>query len=446
MDLIHILLFPILFLFPLIILLYYRYYYLDNIQDKFFFLWGFLLKIIGAVAAILIYTYYYKGGDISTYQSSGIALADYIRSHPSKLFDVLFESTFYQYADPDFYLYKTKIIYLKDRFTMSIVKIAAVLNIIGFDSFFYSNLLSAYFSFYASWKFYRFISARISLYKWQIGYAIFFMPSVIFWGSGLFKDTYTLAGLYLMIIGAVELIAYRNYRIRFVFYVAIGLFLTINIRSFFLLVSLPFIVVWIVSVRYKQISSATIRMLFIPVFLFILLIGSTFLITSLTSSMKELSLENLQDRSKGFQSWHLSLKGSAYTLGEIEYTPSGIIKKAPAAINVTLFRPFLTEATKPIIFLSFLQSFAFILITLYVILKMRIYNFFFYLFQTPEGLALMGFSLFYAFVVGFTSFNFGALDRYKIPCLSPYILSLIFIYEKYELANNPIRIATKDSI
>jgi hypothetical protein len=48
----------------------------------------------------------------------------------------------------------------------------------------------------------------------------------------------------------------------------------------------------------------------------------------------------------------------------------------------------------------------------------------------------MGFSLFYAFVVGFTSYNFGALDRYKIPCLSTYIISLLLTLESYKSTYN----------
>jgi len=40
------------------------------------------------------------------------------------------------------------------------------------------------------------------------------------------------------------------------------------------------------------------------------------------------------------------------------------------------------------------------------------------------------FSLVFAFAVGISSFNFGALSRYKIPCLPFYALALILIYYK----------------
>ncbi|TVR77560.1 MAG: hypothetical protein EA412_10750, partial [Chitinophagaceae bacterium] len=42
------------------------------------------------------------------------------------------------------------------------------------------------------------------------------------------------------------------------------------------------------------------------------------------------------------------------------------------------------------------------------------------------------FAIIFAFGVGFTSFNFGALARYKTPCLAFYLIgiSLIYYYSK----------------
>jgi hypothetical protein len=40
------------------------------------------------------------------------------------------------------------------------------------------------------------------------------------------------------------------------------------------------------------------------------------------------------------------------------------------------------------------------------------------------------FSLIFAFAVGISSYNFGALSRYKIPCLPFYAIALILIYYK----------------
>jgi hypothetical protein len=40
----------------------------------------------------------------------------------------------------------------------------------------------------------------------------------------------------------------------------------------------------------------------------------------------------------------------------------------------------------------------------------------------------LAFSIIFAFAVGISSYNFGALSRYKIPCLPFYAASLIILY------------------
>jgi len=212
----------------------------------------------------------------------------------------------------------------------------------------------------------------------------------------------------------------------------IGVYLLYSIRSFFLMSALPFLILWVISLKYSSIPSLTFRTFLMP--FFILMTGfSIFLIQkTLVQTFQELSIETLVDTSKGFQSWHTSLKGSAYSLGDIDYSPNALVSKIPASLAVTFFRPFIWEAGKPIIFLSALQSLFFLILTVYMILKMRIIYFFTAFFSSPQAIALMGFSLFYGMVVGFTSYNFGALDRYKIPCLSTYVLALIFTWEKYK--------------
>lgn len=432
MQFIHLLLFPFFIILPIVFVLYFRVYYLRDSNDKFFFLSGFLLKMFGAISAVLIYRFYYDGGDTVSYHASGVSMLNFIKDYPLKFLDILFYDSLQDYADTDFLRYRPGILYLNNRATYFIVKISMILNFFAFNSFVYVSLLCSYFSFFASWKFYLFIKDKIPDYSRQVGFAIFFMPSIVFWGSGLFKDTFTLAGLYFLFIGVVSIFGYKKYTMANVLYFIFGIVFLFNIRSFFLLVTLPFIALWIFGLRFSSIKSSTLKLFFVPIFLVVVSVSGYGIVSSLTQNFQELSLENLEQKSKSFQSYHLSLKASAYSLGDIEYTTPGIIKKIPAAINVTLFRPYLWEANKPIIFLSFLQSFMFMCITLYLMIRMKIIYFFVALVKSPEALSLMGFSLIYAFVTGFTSFNFGALDRYKIPCLSTFIIALIFAFESYK--------------
>jgi hypothetical protein len=420
---------------PLFLVLYYRTYYLENLEDKRIFTLGFILKMLGATSAVLIYIFYYRGGDTTDYFDSGKFLLEYVSENIDQLPTILFSSDLKNYQELAFIQFGKKANYWYSKPTYTVTKISLLFNFITVNSFYLTSILCSYFSFFCSWKLYRFILNHTSLNRTQVGYAIFLMPSVIFWGSGLFKDTFTLAGLYLLIIGFVQFFGYNKFKLYNILYMIIGVYLLYSIRSFFLMAALPFLIIWVISLKFYAIPSFTVKFFLTPIFIGLISLSGFMMLKTISETFQELSFEKLVDKSKGFQSWHTTLQGSAYSLGDIDYTSSALVSKIPASLTVTFFRPFLWEAGKPIILLSALQSLFFLLTTIYLILKMRVIYFFSSFFKSPQAIALMGFSLFYGMVVGFTSYNFGALDRYKIPCLSTYMLALLFILDKYNHIN-----------
>lgn len=121
-------------------------------------------------------------------------------------------------------------------------------------------------------------------------------------------------------------------------------------------------------------------------------------------------------------------KGSSYDLGEFAPNIGGMLTKLPAAVNVTLFRPYLWEASKVIVFLSAIEAFLFLFLTLKIIFVIGIKKVWSTINTDPTIQFCLIFSVIFAFAVGISSYNFGALSRYKIPCLPFYALALILIY------------------
>ncbi len=98
-----------------------------------------------------------------------------------------------------------------------------------------------------------------------------------------------------------------------------------------------------------------------------------------------------------------------------------------------LYRPFLWEARNPVMLIAGIENFAMLLLSLYVLLLACVA-----IFKTGPGYMLRTmfdnslivfsfiFAITFAFSVGLTTANFGALVRYKIP-LIPFFLSGLFI-------------------
>ena len=114
-----------------------------------------------------------------------------------------------------------------------------------------------------------------------------------------------------------------------------------------------------------------------------------------------------------------------------EYTSiQDMIRKAPAAINVTLFRPYIWESKKVLVMLTALESLLFLLITIKVIIVVGLGRVWRTIVTDPNIQFFLIFTLVFSFAIGLTSGNFGTLSRYKIPCLPFYGMALVLIYYK----------------
>jgi hypothetical protein len=124
-------------------------------------------------------------------------------------------------------------------------------------------------------------------------------------------------------------------------------------------------------------------------------------------------------------------QGSAYSLGSVDPTAAGMVKQFPAAVNVTLFRPYLWETRKPIQLINALEATIFMLITIKVIFSLGLRRFWKTIVTDPTIQFCFIFTIIFAFAVGISSGNFGTLSRYRIPCLPFFGMGLVLTYYKH---------------
>ena len=140
---------------------------------------------------------------------------------------------------------------------------------------------------------------------------------------------------------------------------------------------------------------------------------------------------------------HLGRVEVSFDLGEIDPSIQGMMSKAHLAINAALFRPFIWEAKNPVMILSALENSYFLFLTLFLLVKLKFFGVFKLIFNNPFLLFSMLFSLFFAFSVGISTPNFGALVRLRIPCIPFFLSSLFILKHLYELNSQHIRIKNR---
>src|SRR5688500_17569780 len=141
------------------------------------------------------------------------------------------------------------------------------------------------------------------------------------------------------------------------------------------------------------------------------------------SDLERYSLDNIAATAETTREWltySSGDEGSSYDLGEFDPSIFGMLVKFPQAVVVTFFRPFPWEARKIIVMLSALEALAFAYFTFRAFQKRGVAKTLGLITKDPNLLFCLIFSIIFGFAVGISSYNFGALSRYKIPALPFY--------------------------
>lgn len=417
---------------PIVIILVYWVAYMvrphltDGVNRKYFFP-ALSFKIIGAIALGFLYQFYYDGGDTFNFHTIGSRLIwEAFWESPGKGFDLLLSRGEYLAGT---YGYASKIYFYQDQSSFFVIRIATLFDLLTFSTYSGTAVLFALFSFIGSWAFFMAMYRQSPQLHFPVALAILFIPSVIFWGSGLLKDTVTFSCLGLMTYSISNIFMKRHHKIGSIFLLVISAWIIFSIKKYILLCFLPAALLWIYADRLAKIRSIILKALIIPVIAILLVGTGYFSIVLIGMDDPRYSLDKIAMTAQitaydiGFYSGKDA--GSGYSLGELDGTFKNMINKAPQAINVSLFRPYLWEIRNPLMFFSAIESFFFLGLTLYAIIKSR--SAIFRAMANPVVIFCFVFSLTFAFAVGVSTFNFGTLSRYKIPLLPFYALGIIYL-------------------
>lgn len=395
-----------------------------HLEDyKRFFLPAFIVKVLGGMMFALVFIYFYGFGDTFLY-FKGSTVLSYTISHDTATWLRLMTSENGN-LPPDLSIYADIIPYSRTKEEWFMVKLISPINFISFRSYLVMTLCCSMVSFYGSWKLFRVFTDFFPERKKLSFLITFLLPSTLFWGSGILKDTFSMAAINIIIHATYFMIFKSHYTFRNWVYLIAGVLLLLQLKLYILLSFLPAMAFGVYYNIRNRIKSPVINFVMRPTLFIVLAVVSYLITINLGKVNEKYAVNSLEKQARGFHTWHVTTAGSAYTLGEIDYTPIGVVKKIPPALNVTFFRPYLWESQNPIMLIGALESMLLLILVLYT-LWLWGYKIFMAIGRDPLIVTLLIFVLIFGFAVGFTSYNFGALARYKIPISS--LTFFIFFY------------------
>jgi hypothetical protein len=268
--------------------------------------------------------------------------------------------------------------------------------------------------------------------KFAIG--ILYFPSVLFWSSGLLKDTLTISAVGWIVYCFYNFAILRKFKIKYIAAIIIAAFIIINIKAYVFAALIPGLFIWFFFKQLSSIKSGLMKFIVAPGLIIVVLFGFSFVMSGVSGAMDQYG--DVDTAIKHAQVTQQDLTRSEqygenyYDIGDFEATPMGILRKAPLAVVSGVFRPFIWEANNPFVLLAAFESLFLMSILAYCIFKTGPIKLFKNIFNDPLLIFAFSFVIIFGFGVGLATANFGALVRYKIPMLPFFVAGLFVLLEK----------------
>ena len=418
----------------LIIFMVITFFVVNNNKDKphyKYYSWNVYAKLFFALAYGVFYVVIYEGGDTVAYYDGAVTLNNLFFKSPELYLeeltsqaDLLNYTTKYDISTgiPPLWIYREPEAWMISR-------IMSLFSFFTLKSYWAMTLIMAYITSIASWKLFELVRTFQLNNERLLAFGVLLLPSVNFWCSGVSKDTVVfIAALFLVyhafhIISAELKAGFWNYAVAILSALIIS-----QIRSFILVAILLPMLFALATRLIKFLGGGN---MFVIVFRTVLIVGGFIYLGSnlIATNEAEFLAQNsyLQEAAviqRDFE--HNKIYGEKkYSIGEIEYTPIGLLRAAPLAILAGLYRPYIWESLSPTLLMNGVESILFLYFTWLLFRR----DFFkkWRLIRTHEFLVFcLIFVLVIAFMTGLTSGLYGVLVRLRAPLL-PFLFCMVTI-------------------
>jgi hypothetical protein len=396
---------------------------------------GFLLKLLAGISVGLIYTYYYTDrltADTFKFFDDSKILYDALKEHPSDYLKML---TGIGAGDPSLQHYYDTMKNWYDIFSpfndnRTLIRLNALIRLFSFGFYYVHVAVVCFLSFIGIIAIVKvFLREYPGLIK-EIYLVFLLLPSVLFWGSGLLKDSlvfFTL-GITLLIFDQFVHSSGRRKFHRMLFLCLAFFFLMMTKFQVFLII-LPLLLSWYIVKQYRLNALAVFTGVSLTFFTGIYM---------LQYILPDVDIPGLLVRKQQafFSLAESADAGSLISIPELKPSFLNFAINAPVGFFTCLVRPFITDSGALLNTISAIENTLILVLAIVCVSKFRKGN--------VSGKTIPVFCLFYAVysysLIGMVTPVLGAIVRYKAQALPFMVVLLIIISHPfiYKLAGRLI--------
>ncbi|MCW3070802.1 MAG: hypothetical protein JWO44_692 [Bacteroidetes bacterium] len=395
----------------------------------------FILKIIAGLALWSVYTFYYTDratADIYKYFDDSKVISDALWTHPLDYIRML--SGFgnntaafdHYYSEMHYWARKIDSSIYNDSHT--IIRFNALLRLFSFGYYNVHTVVICFLSLTGLTAIYKTFVPYLQDKKKELLFAVFLLPSVLFWGSGVLKEGLIFFALGLLIYYSAKLFSIKALIICFA-----AAFLLAFSKFYVWLAIFPGILflLWINKTNTQKlflkfaVVIGIIAALGLNIDKFTNIQNPLVTLSQKQYEFNQLAYGNLTDANND----PIPVAGSIIRIGRLEPTLHSFIANAPAALKNTFFRPYITELRSPMMLLSGLETLLILFSVLLCLLCMKPLK----EIRWEYVLFCLSFVLMQFLIIGETTPVLGAVARYKTIALPFLLIAFLFIADKKKL-------------
>jgi hypothetical protein len=392
---------------------------------------GFFAHVVAGVAQVLVYRYYYAGGDILAYQFFGVPIAEAMRSDFASIFPetvkVFFHSNDAHLPYP--------IIGFGSTGTMSMVAVW-LLFLFG-DSLYAASLAIAVPSFFSKVLIYHALREDFAPgHRRMVLAAVVLVPTAVFWTSTLLKEPVMMV-FFGPVCFAVRLIVSGRRMLLAAAVLGVCGTVVALLKAYVLMSVAGAAMLWIVWARVlKSRGSVAVKPIYLGLAIVMGMFGVTFADNFLRKSSSGGWVESMAYQRRvsaneaGGSNFYLE---DPNTEVDAPISLASQLALTPIALVTALFRPFVFEARNVMQFLNSLETAWLLWLFVRVIRRNGAAGTVARVTASPVLMFCLAFTVALAIGTGLSTANLGALSRYRAPMI-PFFVVLLLSLSRAESA------------
>lgn len=393
-----------------------------------FFYYGWFYNVAFSLFFAYVYLFVLGGGDINAYWLGANCMADLFYSDPAAYFSELLHtnrSLGIAYHFNSITGYPPGWIWREEEAWFA-AKIISLFAIITYKGFWTATILISTIGFWITWMFSVQLKEKENTSRNSILAALFFVPSVSFWCSGITKDSLTFSLSILTVLVFFNLLKWGNSRgiLKFLLVFAL-IYLVYSLRHYLAYaLCIPLVLAWM-SRFGKRFTDRPLLLWIFRLGIYSMILFSLVLLINAEKTQQLIAEANI---TKSDFTSNPIYSGAKYEMPSTSGAPLEILSILPLAIFTALFRPSFLDSVSSSFIMNQIESLLLIFLLVRFTVRKNPVLQFNKIIRDEFLLYSLVFVGLVAFMAGYSSILFGVLVRIRSVAL-PFLI-LLLLHDK----------------